>query len=69
MEVSDTLPSEELKYCNEHFKETDYRNEDGRYGVQIPFKENILNESSLGDSKMLASVRQNQLWKRLERDP
>lgn len=69
VEVDDPIPSEELKYCDEHFKETHYRTEDGRYVVQMPFKEKILNESLFGDSKSLASVRLTQLWKRLERDP
>ncbi|GBN29577.1 hypothetical protein AVEN_119816-1 [Araneus ventricosus] len=59
--------SEELNYCNEHYEKTHYRNSEGRYVVQMPFKPEI-EKISLGDSYQMASKSLN-LWKRLNRDP
>ncbi|GBO34178.1 hypothetical protein AVEN_160610-1 [Araneus ventricosus] len=60
--------SEELNYCNEHYEKTHYRNSEGRYVVQMPFKPEI-EKLSLGDSYQMASKRLDNLWKRLNRDP
>lgn len=66
---SNTCPSEELIYCDEHFKRTHYRNSDGRYIVQMPLKPEFRREIPLGDSETLALLRLEQLWRRLEREP
>ncbi|GBM75309.1 hypothetical protein AVEN_126684-1 [Araneus ventricosus] len=60
--------SEELNYCNEHYEKTHYRNSEGRYVVQMPFKPEI-EKISLGDSYQMASKRLANSWKRLNRDP
>ncbi|GBN49736.1 hypothetical protein AVEN_67689-1, partial [Araneus ventricosus] len=60
--------SKELNYCNEHYEKTHYRNSEGRYVVQMPFKPEI-EKISLGDSYQMASKRLDNLWKRLNRDP
>ncbi|GBO36485.1 hypothetical protein AVEN_99452-1 [Araneus ventricosus] len=60
--------SEELNYCNEHFEKTHYRNSEGRYVVQMPFKPKI-EKISVGYSYQMASKRLDNLWKRLNRDP
>ncbi|XP_054709666.1 uncharacterized protein LOC129219330 [Uloborus diversus] len=69
-EVENHTPcsDDELNYCNEHFAKTHFRNSDGRYVVQMPFKPDC-SEIMLGNSKQTASRRLDQLWKRLERDP
>ncbi|GBM81694.1 hypothetical protein AVEN_92821-1 [Araneus ventricosus] len=63
-----TCNSEELNYCNEHFAKTHFRKADGKYVVSMPLKPEFP-ETMLGNSKMIASKRLDQLWTRLERDP
>ncbi|GBL91111.1 hypothetical protein AVEN_184476-1 [Araneus ventricosus] len=63
-----TCNSEELNYCNEHFAKTHFRKADGKYVVCMPLKPEFP-ETMLGNSKMIASKRLDQLWTRLERDP
>ncbi|GBN15570.1 hypothetical protein AVEN_55008-1 [Araneus ventricosus] len=60
--------SEELNYCNEHFAKTHFRKANGKYVVSMPLKPEFP-EIMLGNSKMIASKRLDQLWTRLERDP
>ncbi|GFV25332.1 integrase catalytic domain-containing protein [Trichonephila clavipes] len=60
--------SDELNYCNERFTKTRIRKADGKYVVSMPLKPE-LPEIILGNSKMIASKRLDQLWTRLERDP
>jgi len=69
--VEDNIPvSDELSYCDEHFQKTHYRNSERRYVVQLPFRPNIAPDNiSLSDSKSLAVLRLEQLWRRLDRDP
>jgi hypothetical protein len=64
---TETCISDELKYCNEHFEKTHYRNADGRYVVKMPFKPQC-SEGMLGNSREVASNRLDRLEKRLERD-
>ncbi|XP_055850540.1 uncharacterized protein LOC129915103 [Episyrphus balteatus] len=56
------LTLEEEK-CQQHYNETFQRKEDGRYEVQLPFKNNI--RPILGDSKRAAMARFFQLEKRM----
>ncbi|GBN30034.1 hypothetical protein AVEN_175411-1 [Araneus ventricosus] len=63
-----TCNSEELNYYNEHFEKTHFRKADGKYVVPMPLKPEFP-ETMLGNSKMIASKRLDQLWTRLELDP
>ncbi|KAL0829434.1 hypothetical protein ABMA28_004206 [Loxostege sticticalis] len=53
--------------CEEYFKETHTRNEDGRYVVRLPFNENP--PTNLGSTKDLAVRRLQQMERRFTRDP
>ncbi|XP_052753688.1 uncharacterized protein LOC128201267 [Galleria mellonella] len=53
--------------CEEHYKNTYTRNDDGRYVVRLPFKE--FPSTSLGDSKTLAVNRLQQMEKRFLHKP
>ncbi|XP_035232634.1 uncharacterized protein LOC118204414 [Stegodyphus dumicola] len=55
--------SQEEEFCEQHFKDTYRRNEDGRFIVKMPMK-----DEQLGDSKHLANIRLNQLVKRLSKN-
>ncbi|GFW16477.1 uncharacterized protein TNCV_443521 [Trichonephila clavipes] len=71
-EIEDVEPQEicnrdELIYCTEHFAKTHTRKADDKYVVSMPLKPE-LPETILGNSKMIASKRLDQLWTRLERD-
>nr|XP_042913527.1 uncharacterized protein LOC122273550 [Parasteatoda tepidariorum] len=55
---SDMLTGEE-EYCENHFLKTHYRNECGRYVVQMPLKKD---PQCLGDSKKLALKRLNNIY-------
>ncbi|XP_071039933.1 uncharacterized protein [Parasteatoda tepidariorum] len=57
--------SVEFELCETQYKNTHYRNHEGRYIVQLPLKED---PASLGDSKAVAEMRLNQLWKKLSKD-
>lgn len=65
---NELVESPELTYCNQHFLETHSRKSDGRYVVKLPFKPDM-DPNLLGESKLIASKRLNQMWNRLERDP
>ncbi|GFW72266.1 integrase catalytic domain-containing protein [Trichonephila clavipes] len=53
-------------FCEDHFLKTHYRDEEGRYVVKMPLK----NEPNcLGESRDNALKRLNALWTRLIRDP
>lgn len=54
------------RWCEENFKATTYRNEEGRYVVRIPIDPANI---QLGDSQQIALKRFTMLEKRLERDP
>ncbi|XP_035204607.1 uncharacterized protein LOC118179546 [Stegodyphus dumicola] len=51
------------EFCEQHFKNTYRRNEDGRFIVKLPMK-----DEQLGYSKHLANIRLNQLVKRLSKN-
>lgn len=55
----------EEKNCKSYFNKTMYREENSRYVVSLPFKENY----SLGESYPRALTRLEQTKKRLARDP
>ncbi|XP_026686425.1 uncharacterized protein LOC103518980 isoform X2 [Diaphorina citri] len=57
--------SAEERECEQFFQETTYRDEEGKYVVRIPFKENL---KDLGTSKKQALHRYNALEKKLSRD-
>ncbi|GFX77376.1 DUF1758 domain-containing protein [Trichonephila clavipes] len=61
----DSVKSSELDICEDHFKNTHSRDDQGRYTVAMPLKED---PSCLGESKQTAIQRLNSLWKRLSRD-
>ncbi|GFT20146.1 uncharacterized protein TNCV_1945801 [Trichonephila clavipes] len=58
--------NEEAIFCEDHFLKTHSRDEEGRYVVKMPLK----NEPNcLGESKDIALKRLKALWTRLIRDP
>ncbi|GFS63728.1 uncharacterized protein TNCV_1127721 [Trichonephila clavipes] len=58
--------NEEAIFCEDHFLKTHSRDEEGRYVVRMPLK----NEPNcLGESRDIALKRLNALWSRLIRDP
>nr|XP_015909769.1 uncharacterized protein LOC107441131 [Parasteatoda tepidariorum] len=67
-EINDVTTSDELKICNENFNKTHYRKPNGRYVVNLPFKSEIMEDITLGDSKCMANKRLNLLWLKLERN-
>lgn len=60
------IKSKENKLCEEHYLNTHFRNSEGGYVVQMPFKEE---PSVLGNSKNIAIQRLTSLWNRMSRDP
>ncbi|GFT64082.1 integrase catalytic domain-containing protein [Trichonephila clavipes] len=61
----DSVKTSELDICKDHFKSTHSRDDQGRYTVGMPLKED---PSCLGESRQTAIQRLNSLWKRLSRD-
>ncbi|GFX06023.1 integrase catalytic domain-containing protein [Trichonephila clavipes] len=61
----DYVKTSELDICEDHFKSTHSRDDQGRYTVTMPLKED---PSCLGESRKTAIQRLNSLWKRLSRD-
>ncbi|GFT87538.1 uncharacterized protein TNCV_3759791 [Trichonephila clavipes] len=59
------VKSNELDIREDHFKNTRSRDDQGRYTVAMPLKED---PSCLGESRQTANQRLNSLWKRLSRD-
>lgn len=55
------------KQCEEHYKQTHTRQEDGRYIVRLPFKDN--HEENLGDSRQIALNRLHHMEKRFAHKP
>ncbi|XP_063618731.1 uncharacterized protein LOC134791612 [Cydia splendana] len=53
--------------CEEHYKETHTRQEDGRYVVRLPFKDD--HEKNLGDSRQIAQQRLMHMEKRFANKP
>ncbi|KFM72413.1 hypothetical protein X975_11948, partial [Stegodyphus mimosarum] len=64
---SKKVKSQEEEFCEKHFLRTHCRQDDGRYVVEMPIKEEGL--SLLGDSRENASKRMNYLLKRFARNP
>ncbi|GFU26422.1 DUF1758 domain-containing protein [Trichonephila clavipes] len=54
----------EEEICETQYQNTHYRTEEGRYVVQLPLKKDPY---CLGNSRFLAEVRLNQLWKKLSK--
>ncbi|GFY17197.1 uncharacterized protein TNCV_1089731 [Trichonephila clavipes] len=61
----DSVKTSELDICEDHFKNTHSRNDQGRYMVAMPLKED---PSCLGESRQTGIQRLNSLWKRLGGD-
>lgn len=61
-----TVSTNEERAVEEHFRQTFRREEDGRFVVQLPFRDNI---KLLGDSRQLAMKRFFLLEKRLSKNP
>ncbi|GFX72502.1 DUF1758 domain-containing protein [Trichonephila clavipes] len=61
----DSVKTSELDICEDHFKNTHSRDDQGRYTVAMPLK---VDPSCLGESKQTAIQRFNSLWKRLSGD-
>ncbi|GFV86579.1 integrase catalytic domain-containing protein [Trichonephila clavipes] len=59
-----SVKTSELDICEDHFKNTHSRDDQGRYTVAMPLKV----PSCLGESRQTAIQRLNSLWKRLRRD-
>ncbi|GFY11580.1 uncharacterized protein TNCV_4230491 [Trichonephila clavipes] len=62
---TDSVKTSELDICEDHFKNTHSRDDQVRYTVAMPLKED---PSCLGESRQTAIQRLNSLWKRLSRD-
>lgn len=60
------MPTSEEEHFEEHFQRTYRRNEDGRFVVQLPFRESV---NRLKSSRSLALKRFMMLEKRLSRNP
>ncbi|GFS74021.1 DUF1758 domain-containing protein [Trichonephila clavipes] len=58
----DSVKTSELDICEDHFKNTHSRDDQGRYTVAMPLKED---PSCLGEFRQTAIKRLNSLWKRL----
>ncbi|GFT33051.1 integrase catalytic domain-containing protein [Trichonephila clavipes] len=61
----DSVKTSELDIGEDHFKNTHSRDDQGRYTVVMPLKED---PSCLGESRQTEIQRLNSLWKRLSRD-
>ncbi|GFV55465.1 DUF1758 domain-containing protein [Trichonephila clavipes] len=61
----DSVKTSELDICEDHFKNTHSRDDQGRYTVAMPLKED---HSCLVESRQTTIHRLNSLWKRLSRD-
>ncbi|GFS62793.1 integrase catalytic domain-containing protein [Trichonephila clavipes] len=61
----DSVKTSELDICEDHFKNTHSRDDQGRYTVAMPLKED---PSCLGESRQTTIQRLNSLWKRLSGD-
>ncbi|GFS79757.1 integrase catalytic domain-containing protein [Trichonephila clavipes] len=61
----DSVKTSQLDICEDHFKNTHSRDDQGRYTVAMPLKED---PSCLGESRQTAIQRLNSLWKRPSRD-
>ncbi|GFU75405.1 uncharacterized protein TNCV_2861211 [Trichonephila clavipes] len=61
----DSVKTSKLDICEVHFKNTHSRNDQGRYTVAMPLKED---PSCLGESRLTVIRRLNSLWKRLSGD-
>ncbi|GFT89614.1 integrase catalytic domain-containing protein [Trichonephila clavipes] len=61
----DSVKTSELDICENHFKNTHSRDDQGKYTVAILLKED---PSCLRESRQTAIQRLNSLWKRLSRD-
>ncbi|GFX62759.1 integrase catalytic domain-containing protein [Trichonephila clavipes] len=61
----DSVKTSELDIREDHFKNTHLRDDQERYTVAMPLKED---PSCLGESRQTAIQRLNSLWKRLRRD-
>ncbi|GFT23976.1 integrase catalytic domain-containing protein [Trichonephila clavipes] len=62
---TDSVKTSELDICEDHFKNTHSRDDEGRYTVAMPLKED---PSCLGESRQTAIQRLNSLWIPLSRD-
>ncbi|GFS64476.1 integrase catalytic domain-containing protein [Trichonephila clavipes] len=56
----DSVKTSELDICEDHFKNTHSRDDQGRYTVTMPLKD----PSGLGESRQTTIQRLNSLWKR-----
>lgn len=65
-DTTNSCPSVEEAACEEHFQKTVHRNEEGRYIVRLPVRENILND--LDNNRRTATRRFRLLEARLARD-
>ncbi|GBL95266.1 hypothetical protein AVEN_100252-1 [Araneus ventricosus] len=59
-----TSKSKEELECETHFMQTYRRDNDGKYIISLPLKENI----QLGNSIQIAKQRLDSLWKRVNKD-
>ncbi|GFX50383.1 uncharacterized protein TNCV_339181 [Trichonephila clavipes] len=60
----DSVKTNELDICEDHFKNTHSRDDQGRYTLAMSLKD----PSCIGESKQTAIQRLNSLWKRLSGD-
>ena len=61
--------SESDKFCENFYQQTTRRQNDGKYVVRLPFKENFPNEIFLGPSRNMAWAQYNRMEKTLEKTP
>ncbi|XP_075163067.1 uncharacterized protein LOC142235692 [Haematobia irritans] len=69
-EVKETTSvSEEDEYCEEFYRQTTYRQTDGRYVVRLPFRKDFLDTIYLGPSRNMALAQYHRMEKTLSKTP
>lgn len=63
---SESSDTEEQKFCEEHYVNTHYRDDNGKYVIKMPFKDNA--EPVLGDSRKKAIATFFQLEKKFQKN-
>ncbi|XP_075163141.1 uncharacterized protein LOC142235769 [Haematobia irritans] len=67
--LSEPPPSKESEFCENFYKSTTIRREDGRYMVRLPFKQEFPQFVSLGSSRFMALAQYSRMERTLSRNP
>lgn len=68
MQPERTMTSDE-QYCEDHYRATHQRNENGRFIVRLPFLQTFPHEMTVGESRPMAVKRLHQLEHRFKKMP